>query len=235
MKKRRHTLPFLTFIFLSLTIFNPACASEAGWTEKKLGRVILKADKAANRHKWTRAIKYGEQALLGSEALDRQNDARYINSLKNLAKYYDKAGRLQEIAPRVIKLYDLSNKYFGKKHNTTSISRRLYYKLLIANQKYGPAISVVLENISLLEDNKNDDFRRLHYLKQLYSLYGIAGRFAAQEKAILEYQKLSHHLLGRPDEDSLKSIRILAKNYCRQNKMAEFHKLKITHGLPLSC
>ena len=211
----------------------PVHANSIVWTEKKLGKIILKADKAARQKKWSDAIKYGEQALLGSKELDQQGP--YINALKNLNLYYDKADRLQEITPRIEKTYLLSKEHFGQKHNTTSISRQLYYKLLIANKNHEQAIPLVLEDISQLEGNREDEFKRLHYLEQLYALYGITYKLEAQEKAILEYLKLSEQLLGGPDEHNIDMIEALAKNYCRQKKLDKFNELKSKYQLYLLC
>lgn len=51
---------------------------------------------------------HAQQMLQGSAALDQPDDARYINLLKTLNRYYDRAGHLKEVAPRLRKAYELS-------------------------------------------------------------------------------------------------------------------------------
>jgi len=230
-KKRSLFFPFLLLVFFVY----PVNADETRWTEKKLGTAIIKADNAARKKKWSRAIKFGEQMLVGSNALNQHNDARYINLLKNLNIYYYKANRLKEIAPRVIKAYQLSKKYLGPKHNTTIICRNLYYKLLTMNKDYQQAISLVLENISIVEKRKKEDYRLIHYLKQLYSLYGLTGQFKKEEKTLLKLLKTNRQSFGNDDEDNIKIILNLAQNYCRQRKLDEFNQLITSHRLKYYC
>lgn len=222
---------FLTFLLMMFT----APPAQADWTEEKLGKVILKADKAARQKKWGRAIKYGEQMLEGASALNQISDARYINLLKTLNRYYDKTGRLDDVTPRVRQAYILSQKHLGAGHETTMMSRLLYYKLRISHKDYRGAIPLVLENISILGKNEQDDYRRLHYLKQLYSLYGITGQLEKEEKTLLHYLDLSTQLLGENDEDNAKVIWVLVQNYCRQRKFDEFEKLIASHNLKYFC
>ncbi|PCI54378.1 MAG: hypothetical protein COB36_10345 [Alphaproteobacteria bacterium] len=224
---------FLPFFLLIFSV--PVYANQTDWTEKKLGRVILKADKASRQKKWGRAIKYGEQILKGAEALDQHNDARYINMLKNLNRYYDKAKRLSDVPIRVKEAYILSKNHLGLSHKTTNMSRHLYYKLVISDKNYAQATLLVLESISLLKDDKEDDYRLLHYLKQLYSLYGLTAQLKEEERTLLRYLVKSQQLLGEDDEDAGKVIWILAQNYCLQKKTPEFKKLKKNYKLGYVC
>lgn len=226
---------FLFLPFLLLIFSVPVYADQTDWTERKLGRVILKADKAARQKRWARAIKYGEKMLMGSDALDQHSDARYINQLKNLNRYYDKAGRLSEVSARVKEAYALSKKHLGRTHETTNMSRHLYYKLVISDKNYPQAILLVLENISIQEGAKENDYRLLHYLKQLYSLYGLTAQLQKEEKALLQYLEKSHQLFDDDDEDTAKAIWILAQNYCLQKKIPEFNQLKKTYNLDYVC
>ncbi|MBL4894591.1 MAG: hypothetical protein JKY59_06965 [Emcibacter sp.] len=222
--------PFLLLIFSV-----PVYAGQTDWTEKKLGRVILKADKASRQKKWGRAIKYGEQMLKGADALDQHSDPRYINMLKNLNRYYDKEKRLDDVSFRIEDAYILSKKHLGLSHETTNMSRHLYYKLVISDKNYAQAILLVLESISLLKEGKEDDYRKLHYLKQLYSLYGLTAQLKEEEKTLLQYLQKSQQLLGEDDEDTAKVIWVLAQNYCLQKKIPEFKKLKKNYKLGYVC
>ena len=231
MKRRFITLPFL---LLTLFIL-PVAASDRGWTEKKLGKTVIKADKAARQEDWSQAIQHGEQAVKGSRALNNQSFARYINQLKNLNRYYDKAGRLHDAFPQVKKAYILSVEHFGPRHETTVVSRTLYYKLLISRKDYLEAIPLVQENISLLGKSRNDHYAHIQFLKQLYSLYKMTGQPEKEEKALLQYLDLDKRIFDSSEKDNLKIIMDLAENYCRQNKIADFTKLMKSYGLKYQC
>ncbi len=226
-----HHILFLLLIFF----INPAAADETDWSEKKLGKAIIHAEKAAARKNWSRAIIYGEKALRASSVLDQKTDARYINMLKNLNRYYDKAGRLQEVAARVRAAYFLSREHLGPGHETTMINRRLYYKLLIARKAYEKAIPLVLENIDIIKKNDGPEYKLHHYLTQLFSLYGLTEQLAAQETSLLELLELNEKLFGKNDESSSEIRIILAKNYCRQNKIDEFVKINKKYNLQYTC
>lgn len=224
-------LPFLLLVFLNQTVI----ATETEWTEKKLGKVSLKSVRAADKNRWSRAIKYGEQALKASEALDKPTDARYLHFLKNLNRYYDKTGRLQEVPTRVKKTYLQSKKYLGITHPTTKMSRTLYYKLHISNRNYMAAIPLVLENISVLNVGTDKDYKHHQYLKQLYSLYAMTGQLIKEERTLIEFIKLDKHLYGTTDRENTKIIQNLANNYCRQKKFKEFTELVKKHQLQFIC
>lgn len=224
------------FLFLMFTFLNPiAIANEEIWTEKKLGKVILKADKAARQKQWGQAIKYGEQMLKGVQALNQPSDARYINQLKNLNTYYDKTNRLREVSDHIKNGYILSRQYLGLTHNTSLISRNLYYKLLISYKNYQDAIPLIYENISVLNSSKEDSFRKLHYLEQLVHLYGLTREFEKEENTLHKFIELNETLFGKSGEDYANAILMLAKNYCRQQKMAKFAELIIRNNLKYYC
>ncbi|PCI49635.1 MAG: hypothetical protein COB49_04670 [Alphaproteobacteria bacterium] len=231
MKRRWIYLPFLLIVFLNHT----TVAYDTDWTEKKLGKVILKADKAARQKKWARAIRYGEQMLQGAESLGQPNDARYINQLKNLNRYYDKAKRLREVPERVKKGYILSKEHLGPNHETTRMSRTLYYKFLISNKNYNDAISLVLENLSILKKDKNEDYRQYHYLKQLYSLYRMTGQLGKEEATLLRFLDLDKQIFNSSAKENIKIILNLANNYCRQKKFEKFNSLIKKYKLKYTC
>lgn len=224
---------FLFFMFVFLT--PPAISGDEIWTEKKLGKLILKADRAALQKRWHRAIKYGDKILDGAEALNQHSDARYINLLKNVNKYYDKAGRLRDIPSRIKNGYILSNRYLGPSHATSITSRNLYYKLLIANKNYSEAIPLINENTSILTSSREDRFRKLHYLEQLVHLYGLTRKYEKEEKTLLSLIDLNKKLFGKSDEGHTNAILMLAENYCRQQKMAEFAELISQNNLKYYC
>ncbi len=235
MKRRFYYLPFLLLVFLGHTVVSQVFADETVWTEKKLGRVILKAERAAKRKIWSRAIRYGEQMLTGSEALDQKHDQRYINLLKNLNKYYDNSHRLAEVPERIKSAYLLSKQHLGLSHTTSLISRNLYYKLLIAEKKYHDAIPLVLENISVSEKSSTENFRILHYLEQLSTLYRLTRQYAKEEGILLRFLEMNKWLVGKDAEDNIKIILSLAQNYCRQNKFDQFKQLIISNNLKYYC
>ncbi|PCI47745.1 MAG: hypothetical protein COB49_06865 [Alphaproteobacteria bacterium] len=187
------------------------------------------------RKKWSQAIKYGERMLVGASALYPESDLGYINRLKTLNRYYDKAGRLLEVHDRITKAYRLTTKYIDPDHYSSKICRLLYYKLMIAEKKYARAIPPVQEYISLLGRNKGEMFKKLHYLTQLYSLYGLTDQFVKQEDILLKFITLNNQLLGQDDENTTKALVLLAKNYCRQGKHDQFKALQRKYNLPYTC
>jgi len=221
------------FPFFDLTA--PAQADPADWTEKKLGQVILKADRAARRQNWVRAIRYGEQMLLGAQALNRKSDARYIHLLKNLNRYYDKAGRLTEIGPRVAEAYRLSKTHLGLTHDTTMMSRHLYYKFLLAERKYRDAIPLAQENIDIAGRGRKDPFRKLYFLEQLAALYGLTKQFEKEEKALLRMLEARRKLPDATDGELREIVMMLARNYCRRQAREKFSKLAAEHHLKYFC
>lgn len=235
MKRRSFFLPILIVCLLTLFGSQQIALGQSRWTEEKIGKIAIKADQAATRKKWSRAIKYGEKILEGSIILFGDDAPETISRLRTLNRYYDKAGRLTEIAPRVKKAYFISRDYFQPTHNTAVVSRLLYYKLLITQKDYKDAIPVVLENISILTNSRNDQFKRLHYLGQLHGLYGLTEQLPEREQALLQLLELNKELVGESAQDNMKIIMNLAKTYCLQNKTEAFKKLTLTYGLNLKC
>lgn len=224
-------IPFLLFLFSN----SMAVSYEKKWTEKKLGKVILKADKAARQKKWSRAIKYGEQAFKGSSALDQINDARYINQLKNINQYYHRAKRLPEVGPRVQQAYLLSREHLGLSHETTMISRNILYSLLVGRRDFSKAIPLILENLNVLKDDEDRDFKKLHHLKQLFSLYALTRQYEKEENILVQYLALNKKLFGKDDESLNEVVVNLARNYCRQKKITDFRELTEIYDLKYSC
>jgi len=225
---------FMLLLFSHLNMGQLA-ANQTQWTEERIGKLAVKADQAATRNKLSRAIKYGEKMLQGSRALYGPEDPNYINRLKTQNRYYDKAGRLQEVSERVKTAYLLSKKHFALTHDTSVISRLLYYKLLIAQKDYQSAIPLVLENIATLRNTVDDDFRKLHYLQQLHGLYGLTSQYEEQEKLLFKLLALNKRLIGSDTSDNIEIIMNLAKVYCLQNRGDEFQKLMKSYNLQYVC
>jgi tetratricopeptide (TPR) repeat protein len=220
---------------LALSLWTSSSANQTDWTEKKIGKVILSASKAAQHKRWGRAIKYGEQAVSASQSLDKENSPRYINLLKNLNNYYDKSGRLKSIPDQIKKTYLLSSENLGPEHPTTMTSRTLYYKLLIALKQYDGAIPLVLENIVIHKKYPDKSHKILLFLSQLYSLYAVTGQFEKEEETLISLLELNTQLFGSEDESNVRFIRDLANNYCRQKKFDKFNQLMKTHNLKYVC
>lgn len=210
-------------------------SSKTLWTEKKLGIVLVKATKSSHQKKWSQAIKYGRQALEGSLVLDAPNSPRYVNLLKNLNVYHYKTGQLNKHPAQVKEAYDLAGKILGMNHPTTMKSRFLYSKLLIAQKKYREAVPLTLESLTLFNKTVEDEYERLTYLSQLYSLYGLTGQYKKEEQTLLKLIKLNRHFTGPQDKENIKAIVDLGKNYCRQKKFAEFNALMKSYGLKYVC
>ncbi|MFC3051050.1 hypothetical protein [Kordiimonas pumila] len=228
----------LPFLLLHLVIWGTASVQSSDqikWTEEKVGYYAVKADQAASQKHWSKAIEYGEHMLRGSSFLYKEDDIEYLNRLKTLNRYYDKAGKLGEVADRVQKAYELSYATLGPRHHISELSRLLYYKLLIAEKNYRTAIPLVQENIKNLSLSKDDAFQRLHYLEQLFSLYGLTGQLEEEAQTILRFLALDRQLVASPLEENLPIIITLAKNYCQRKKIALFQELMQTYGLEYEC
>ena len=231
MKIRWIFLPFLIVVFQNQSVIS----AESQWTEKKLGSLSLKAAQAAKNRNWSEAILYSKQLLEGTKEIEKPNSTRYINFLKDFNRYHDKAGRLNEVASSVKDAYFLSKENLGITHPTTRMCRTLYYKLRISNKSYAAAIPLVLENISILKEGRNENYKHLQYLKQLYSLYGLSGQLQKEETTLKEFLSLSKSLYNRSDEDNISVITNLANNYCRQGKLDEFQHLIDQYNLKYFC
>jgi hypothetical protein len=237
MSIKKHIVYFFLLMCFFYNILNPAytLASAPKQTEKSLSRTIMKSHKAARRKKWSLAIKYAERALVISPHFHQMTDPFYINQLRVLNQYYDKAGRLSEIPTRIETAYKLSKENLRNDHKSARINRQLYYKLLISQHHFNSAIPLVLENIAALSNARDDQFTKLHHLKQLYALYGLTQQLKRQETRLLEFIKLNIKLVGLKDDDTVKARKILAKNYCRQHKIIKFKALNSEYNLSLQC
>jgi len=89
--------------------------------------------------------------------------------------------------------------------------------------------------MSILGESEDAQHRFHHYLKQLYSLYGITGQLEEEEKTLMELLKLNKTLLGNDLDDNFEIILNLAKNYCLQKKAPEFNQLMMTYNLKYEC
>ncbi|MFC3050489.1 hypothetical protein [Kordiimonas pumila] len=233
MQKGWLRLPFLCLLLCCCSV--TVVAGQPDWSEEKVGRLAVKADRAATQKNWTKAIRYGEEMLEGASALYGETDEDYLNRLKTLNRYYDKAGRLLEVSDQVIKAYQLSKTSLGPRHHISELSRLLYYKLLIAKKDYSAAVVVVQENIALLSDSEDDKFKRLHYMEQLFSLYGLLQQRSLEEQTLLEMLDLSKELMGPDSAENMPIILNLANSYCRQNKVEAFNALMKLYDLKYTC
>ncbi|MBL4837085.1 MAG: hypothetical protein JKY34_05860 [Kordiimonadaceae bacterium] len=235
MKTGRLLLVFLLLAGFGLSISTQGQARQTSWTEEKLGKYAVKAERAATKKRWSRAIKCGEKMLVGSLALYPKKDIEYIRRLKTLNRYYDKAGKLDQIPERVKEAYLLSKEQLAPLHDSSKTSRLLYYKLLIAQKSYREAIHIVQENIALVGPSEDEQFRLYHYLKQLYSLYGLTGQLPQEEQTLLTFLALDKRLVGSPAEEQIQIIILLAQNYCLQKKLGKFRELSNSYGLQYRC
>ena len=215
--------------------FGLAQVDGADWTDAKLDKTIAKMHQAADKKKWSRAILHGQEMLKGFAALDAHDSDRYAHQLKNLCTYYDKEGRLKDIADLVRLAYDQAKLHLSPDHNTTMVSRNLLYKLFVSEAKYRDALPLAQENVALSGSGRDGDFRRLYYVRQLFSLYGLMADFAAQEPVLEQYLELNSQLFGRHDNETKRILDLLATNYCRQGKVDKFQGVVVTYDLKLTC
>ncbi|MBL4802582.1 MAG: hypothetical protein JKY45_11875 [Emcibacter sp.] len=243
MRIRLLYLSCLSMLCIVTAQINSAQADQSNWTEEKVGKLAVKADRAATRKKWSLAIKYGEKMLKGSAVLYEVNDPTYITHLKNLNRYYDKFGRLTEVAGRVKLAYELAKAHLDPSHSVATTCRVLYYKLLITQKKYPKAIPVVYLNMSTLTKSKDDQFRKLHYYRQLYALYGLTEQLEKEEQALLNYIHLHENLIGKlkandnlkGDKDDVLILKRLIQNYCRRKMPDKIKVLTKKYDLKYTC
>lgn len=96
-------------------------------------------------------------------------------------------------------------------------------------------MTLVLEDISLVGKGEQEDYRKLHYLKQLYSLYGLSAQYEKEEEVLLQYLELNSRWFGNEDEDSNLVIKMLAQNHCRRKLHDKFRNLIEKYGLRYVC
>jgi len=235
MRVKKYALSCLLVYFMAFATSTLTAKDNETWSEEKVGRLAVKADQAATKGKWRRAIKFGEKALAASSSLYEESDENYLRRLKTLNGYYDKAGRLKKIPERVQKAYHLSHQNLGISHRITRANRLLFYKLLIAQENYIQAIPLVEESISLLSESEDDKFLKLRYLEQLFSLYGLNKQYKKEEETLHTMLALNMELMGSAIEDNLDIILILASTYCKQNEMDKFTNLMQQYSLRYVC
>lgn len=227
----------LSIFFMGLCLFWGAVAQAemAGWADDTLGKLIVRADKAARGAKWNKAIKYGERAITRADQLVPPQSLRYINLLKNVNDYYEKVGRSAEIRPRIKRAYDLAATTLGPDHAATRDTRAHYLAQLLAEKKYMLAIPLVTETIDSLKRTEEEEYSLPKLYTTLYSLYALTGDFAKEQITLEILLKLNLKLYVPEAESTRRILMDLAINYCRQNEQQKFNQLTGEYSLKLVC
>jgi hypothetical protein len=217
----------------SLLIFSPsfmASAAIAGegktWSASKIEKVRKRAAIAADKKKWSLAIRYNEQILAALRSRAMQDSAPYIQALIHGADYYAQAGRVAEAGARAAEAHARAEANLGEGDELAHAARAAHYRQLIAKQDYSAALALVEEAVAALGTTTDDDYRRHRYLKHLYSLYGLTGQLAREAETLETFLRLDRQLYGNTAADHAKVLQNLANSYCLQGKLEEFGSLQ---------
>lgn len=206
---------------------SPAIAFEGKtWSAGKIEKVRKRATIAADKKKWSLAIRYNEQVLAALRSRAMQDSAPYIQALILGADYYAQAGRVMEADARAAEAYARAEANLPGAHEITRAARAAHYRQLVARQDYSAALALVEEAVAALGVTVDDDYRRHRYLKHLYSLYGLTGQLAREEETIEAFLRLDRQLYGNTAIDHAKVLQNLANSYCLQGKLQEFENLR---------
>ena len=211
-----------------------ARAEEASWSIQKVENLLVKAERAAQKNKLKWAILYSRKAVKGAVELWSTDEVRYILLLNRYHGYLSRANKLAIASVNVEAAYTVAKEKLGVAHTATADARQLYYKLLIADGLYAQAIPLTLESIRLTKIENQDTEETLHYLKQLFSLYGLTGQGASEETVLAQMLELAEKL--KIEETMRATILLsLAKNYCVQRKIDKFESLVEHYQLKYFC
>lgn len=224
-----------TLLVALLGMLLPEPAHAKTWSAKKLQKSILSMDKELRRKRWENLIKRGQQALPHCIARYTERDQRCITILRNINMGFERTRRFNDDPSQIEKAYTLAKSELGPKHFTTVMSRELYYKYLLVEERYVDAVPVVLEIIEVEESIENDQFEILERVMQLYALYGLSEQFEQEEQALLRLLELTEKLIGKESEDYNAAALALAENYCVQKKYHEFFSLVKKEKLEFHC
>jgi hypothetical protein len=210
-----------------LFLASPAVAFEGKtWSISKIEKVRKRATIAADKKKWSLAIRYNEQVLTALKSRAMQDSALYIQALIQGADYYAQAGRVAEADAHAAEAYDRAEASLGGAHEITRAARASHYRQLVAKQDYSAALVLVEEAVAALGTTVDDDYRRHRYLKHLYSLYGLTGQLAREAETLEVFVRLDRQLYGNTALDQAKVLQNLANSYCLQGKLEEFESLQ---------
>lgn len=202
----------------------------------KTGRLLSKATYEASRQNWPKAINYIDRAL--QVCIENHHEADPTNCIHALAtanNFYNVAGKLLEVSDRIEKAYYLAKENLKPTSTTAQKTRIHYYKLLILEQSYVEAISIVSENMANLTEEAEISPKRLQYLGQLFSLYGLTNQRENEITILKEMLHLSSMLHGMEYDSNRSIILNLGKAYCESNNYHAYNALMTRYKLSYSC
>ena len=230
---KKFVLLAVLFSVLALGFSTPSEARV--WSEKKFEKTILSIDKDLNRKRWKSVIKRSQKALPQCIALYSEQALTCIFILRNINLSYKNMHLFNPDNSQIENVYRLSSEVLGKAHSTTNSARDYYYKYLIFNESYAPAIPLLKEFIEIEKSTRNDAYQLMERYKQLYALEGLTENWPAEEAALTMVIKLARDVLGEDSEDFIAAVEALAYNYCTQKKYYEYFELIKAEQQEVSC
>ena len=230
---KKFILLAVLFSVLALGFSTPSDARV--WSEKKFEKTILSIDKDLNRKRWKSVIKRSQKALPQCVALYSEQALTCIFILRNINLSYKNMHVFNPDNSQIENAYRLTTEVLGKTHSTTNSARDYYYKYLIFNESYAPAIPLLKEFIEIEKSTRNDAYQLMERYKQLYALEGLTENWPAVEAALTMVIKLARDVLGEDSEDFIAAVEALAYNYCTQKKYYEYFELIKAEQQEVSC
>ena len=205
------------------------------WTEERLHKLILKTGKAVRKQQWKTAIRHGEKALKGCLELTNERDPRCITLMRNNSLAYHRTGQRQQNAEQITRSYQIAYTELGERHYTTTITRDIYYHLLMDQERYEEIIPLVKTFIAIERSMNNDEFKILEWEIMLYAMYKVTEQQEQQEPTLLRMLELTEKLIGADSDDFQRVAITLAETYCAQEKLHDFFTFARQHKLDMRC
>ena len=216
-----------------LALCPPALGGD--WSGRQLDKALLEIDRNMDRGRWQRVVEDGTEALPQCIRLKTERSPACIGLLNKLNHALYHSGRFLENRARIEKAFSLAVEVLGQNHLTTRLARELYYRLLLAEERYTSAIDVLRDIIAAEKSRENDAFEIMNRTRQLYALYGLTGQYAREEDTLRSLLPMTDDLLGADTEDYRETARALAENLCSQQKYPEFFAFVREQGLDMRC
>ncbi|NIB43445.1 hypothetical protein HBA55_27800 [Pseudomaricurvus alkylphenolicus] len=229
-------LPKTPICLVAMLIYGLSTSTMADNSQdKKLHRLSLKMEKAAQKGRWQRVISLGQSAQMTCEALRSKRDPGCISIRVRQAIAYYRSGNAAEHIADIAQTYHLSQSVLGIDHFSTERTRDIYHQMLMDGEQYEAVIPLVIEYIEVERSKNNDQFKILDRLIQLYALYHVTAQYDREESVLNQMLELSEKLLGAEDKYSIRIAIRLAVKYCSEKRYHDFFDFAERRKLDLTC
>lgn len=224
-----------SIICLSVLGFHLISALTQSDSKAKVESLLKKSVQAFNSGQWTKSIISGELALKACRTHFSENNPLCINIMRNNALAYQQAGVILENAEKIERAYRVALSQLGPMHYTTIKTREIFYRLVIAKQRYSETIPLVIAFIHHERTNNNDTHKILDWFIELDDLYKKTNQPQYKEPTLESIVSLTEKIYGIENNSFKPFVNALAECYCTQKKYAKFSALKDKYSLEINC